>query len=272
MTKTKTVAGKLEIFAIIHKQDNRGEDKNRTMSKMVNERGTLLMSTDYAAVLRRLKEERIEHGLSQEELGSLLRMSQGHYSKAEHAVKRFTYYEVKSLVCTDLDLYYIYTGRRMSGKYNRLFECCSYRELLCYLNMTASLLACMYEEQKLDLGQEFYRQLSCVRYITGGENRHRETVFTLIRQLEKKTQCGISEQLGMDVKKYRELERGGILPDSELIWKLYKLYRVPPALVLEDAKGIVSQIEYFLERSQSGRNDLIFRYSRLLHDYYKSKQ
>lgn len=233
---------------------------------------TLLMSMDYTAVLQRLKEERLKHGFSQEELSGLLRMTQGHYSKAEHAVKRFTYYEVKSLACTELDLYYIYTGRRMSGKYNNLFECCSYRELLCCLNMTSSLLACMYEEQKLDLDQDFYRQLSCVKYITGGVKRHRETVFTLIRQLEKKTQRGISEQLGMDVKKYRELERGGILPDSELIWKLYALYRVPPALVLEDTKGIVSQIEYFLERSQSGRNDLIYRYSHLLHDYYKSKQ
>lgn len=50
----------------------------------------LLMSMDYTAVLQRLKEERLEHGFSQEELSGLLRMTQGHYSKAEHAVKRFT--------------------------------------------------------------------------------------------------------------------------------------------------------------------------------------
>lgn len=231
-----------------------------------------LMSTDYTAVLQRLREERIEHGMSQKELGGLLRITQGHYSKAEHAVKRFTYYEVKALADTELDLYYIYTGRRVGGKYSRLFECCSYRELICYLNMTASLFVCMYEEQKLDLGQDFYRQLSCVKYITGVEDRHSGTIFTPVRQMEKKTQCGIAEQLGMDVKKYRELERGSILPDSELIWKLYALYRVPPALVLKDAKGVGSQIEYFLEKVQSGRNDIIHRYFRLLHDYYKSKR
>lgn len=230
----------------------------------------MLMSTDYNAVLQRLKEERIKHSLSQAELGCLLRMTQGHYSKAEHAVKRLTYYEVKSLADTELDLDYIYTGRRMSGKYRMLFESCSYRELICYLHMTASLFVCMYEEQKPDRDQEFYRQLNCVRYLTGANEDDGETVFAHIRQLEKKTQCSIAEQLGMDVKKYRELERGSILPDSELIWKLYVLYGVPPALVLKDAKGVANQIEYFLERPHPGRMDAIHRYFRLLHDYYVS--
>lgn len=231
----------------------------------------MLMGTDYNTVLRRLKEERIKHSLSQAELGSLLRITQGHYSKAENAVKRLTYYEVKSLADTELDLDYIYTGRRMSGKYRGLFESSSYRELVCYLHMTASLFVCMYDEQKLDKDQEFYRQLNCVRYLTGAEEGSSETVFAHIRKLEKKTQCCIAEQLGMDVKKYRELERGSILPDSELIWKLYALYSVPPALVLKDARGLVNQIEYFLEKPQPGRNDVIYRYFRLMRDYYTSK-
>ncbi len=230
------------------------------------------MSMDYAAVLERLKEERIKHGLSQAELGSLLRITLGHYSKGEHAVKRFTYYEVKSLAETELDLYYIYTGIRMSGKYNSLFERCSYRELICYLNMTASLFTCMYEEDRLQLAHELYRQLNCVKFITGAEDGQNGTVFTVIRRLEKMTQCTIAEQLGMDVKKYRELERGSVLPDSELIWKLYALYQVPPALVLKDMKGVVSQIEFFLERSQSGRKDIIYRYFHLLQDYYTSRE
>lgn len=228
------------------------------------------MGMDYIDVIQRLKEERMAHGMSQGELGSRLRITQGHYSKIERAAKRLTYYEVEALLETELDMYYIYTGNRMSGKYKELFEHCSYGQLLCYLNMTASLFACVYEEQKLDLNQDFYKRLRCIRYITGAEGSN-ETVFYLIRQLEGETQFFTSERLGMDVKKFRDLERGFILPDSELIWKLFDLYKVPPAYVMKDAKGLICEIEYILDRPMPRRKDVIYRYFNLLRNYYKSK-
>lgn len=245
---------------------------NRTMGKIVNEKDTLSMSMVYEDVLARLKEERLAHGLSQEELGSRIRITQGHYSKAEQAIKRFTYYETKCLAETELDLYYIYTGRRMGGRYSGLFGQCSYRELLCYLHMLVCLDCCMYEERRLGMGREFYRQLCRVKYITGEAEADRATVFLLVRQYEKRTQYEMAECLGMDVKKYRELERGGILPDSELIWKLYSLYQIPPALVLKDTKGLVCEIEYYMNRSERGKDDVIYRYFCLLHDSYMSNR
>ena len=36
----------------------------------------------------------------------------------------------------------------------------------------------------------------------------------------------------------RELENGRILPDSEMIWKMYDLFKVSPAFILEDTKGL----------------------------------
>lgn len=229
------------------------------------------MGMDYYSVIQRLKEERLAHGMSQEELGNRLRITQGHYSKVERAVKRLTYYEVQALLDADLDLYYVYTGRKMNGKYTELFERCSYRQLLCYLNMTASLFACVYEEQNLNLNQDFYRLLRCIRHITGAEGSDGETVFSMIRQLEKETQYNTSDKLGMDVKKFRDLERGNILPDSELIWKLYDLYKVPPAFVMEDARGLACELEYLLDRPMPRRKDVIYRYFDLLRNYYKSK-
>ncbi len=47
---------------------------------------TLLMSADYIHVLERLKEERVAHGMSQEELSNRVRITQGHYSKVENAI------------------------------------------------------------------------------------------------------------------------------------------------------------------------------------------
>lgn len=229
------------------------------------------MSMDYVDVIQRMKEERLAHEISQGDLGSQLRITQGHYSKVERAVKRLTYYEVKALSETELDLYYIYTGRRISGKYKEFFESCSYRQLICYLNMTAALFACVYEEQNQDLSKRFYRQLRCIRHITGAEGSG-ETVFSLVRHLENETQYEMSERLCMDVKKFRELERGNLLPDSELIWRLYDLYHVPPAYVLKDLRGLRCELEYILTRPVPRRKDAIYGYFSLLRNYYKSKR
>lgn len=230
------------------------------------------MDMVYEDVVARLKEERLAHGLSQEELSSRIRITQGHYSKAEQAIKRLTYYETKCLAESELDLYYIYTGSRTSGKYSELFEKCSYRELLCYLHMLVSLDCCLYEEKRLHLKREAYRQLCRLKYISGAVEADRETVFMLVRQHEKRTQYEMAESFGMDVKKYRELERGAILPDSELIWKLYAFYQIPPAFVLKDAKGLVCEIEAYMEKTDFGKNDVVYRYFCMLHDFYYKKR
>ena len=67
------------------------------------------MKETYQDFLDRLKEERLRLGLSQDEMGRLLRMTQSHYSKAEHGAKRFTYYETQCICDTDVDVYQTYT-------------------------------------------------------------------------------------------------------------------------------------------------------------------
>ena len=228
------------------------------------------MDMCYEDVMRRLREERLAHGLSQEDLSSRIMITQGHYSKAEQSVKRFTYQEIKRLAEAKLDLYYIYTGCRSAEKHRDFLDKCSYGELLCYLHMLVSLTCCLHEERKLNLGRDYYRQLCRVRYITGTADANRITIFRQLRQYEGQNQHEMAECLGMDIKKYRELERGAILPDSELIWKLYSLYQVPPAFVLKDTNGLRCEIESRMERAEAGQNDVIYRYFTLLHEaFYK---
>lgn len=228
------------------------------------------MSAGYTKLLKRLREERTAHRLTQKEMGGLVGISQGHYSKAEQAIKRFTYQEMKRLSETDLDLYYIFTGKRLRKRYEELFKHCSYRELLCYLNMTTSIAACMCDEENLTCEEGFYRRLRCVRYLSGIDDSSSETVFSLIRHQEKETQRGMAEQFGIDAKRYRQLERGLCLPDSELIWLLYEKYNVPPAFVLQDPKGIACELEYFLAKMRPYRKGVFSQYFRLLYEYYRN--
>lgn len=229
------------------------------------------MDMTYEDVLARLKEERFLHKLSQEEMGRRLRMTQGHYSKAEQAIKRFTYYEMKCLADSELDLYYIYTGRRAVGRHWKILRNCGYKELLCYLHILISMECCRYGERKQALEVEKYRRLCRLKFITGADEG-RENVFLLIRRYEKRTQNEMAEHLGMDVKKYRGMEKGCCLPDSELIFKIYSVFGVSPAYILRDEKGLFCEIEYYLERFDPKSNGVIYRYFCLLRDAYAEKK
>lgn len=57
----------------------------------------------------------------------------------------------------------------------------------------------------------------------------------------------MAEKLGVDIKKYRELEKDRSLPDSEIIWKLYDLFNISPAVVLKDKNSIINEISSLLE-------------------------
>lgn len=227
------------------------------------------MDMIYEDVLARLKEERLTHKLSQAELGRQLKITQGHYSKAEHAVKRFTYCEIKRLADSELDLYYIYTGRRIVNRHTELLKGCSYRELLCFLHVLLSLECCRYGKQKADAKR--YQLLSRLKYITGTADEQ-ENVFMLIRQYERRTQCEMADCLGMDVKKYRCVEKGTCLPDSELLFDVYSVFGVSPAYLLKDGRELICEIEHHLNRMKPENNEVVYRYFRLLRETYETKK
>lgn len=229
------------------------------------------MGMAYENVLDRLKEERSLHSLSQEDLGRQLKMTQGHYSKAEHAIKRFTYYEVKCLADSELDLYYIYTGRRIMHNHEEILKNCGYRELLCYLHVLLSLECCRYGEQKRESEAKRYSRLCRLKYITGAEDEQ-ESIFMLLRRYERQTQFEMADSLGMEVKKYRGVEKGTCLPDSELLFKVYSLFDISPAYVLKDRKGLSCEIEYYLNRVDPASNGAIYRYFRLMRELYASRR
>lgn len=236
-----------------------------------NRKDKLSMDMAYEDVLERLKEERLIHRLSQEDLSHQLKMTQGHYSKAEHAIKRFTYYEVKSLADSELDLYYIYTGRRIVHKHGEILKNCGYRELLCYLHVLLSLACCRYGEQRREAEAKRYHQLSRLKYITGAVDGQ-DSIFMLIRKYERQTQFEMADRLGMDIKRYRGVEKGASLPDSELLFKVYSLFDISPAYVLKDRKGLSCEIEYYLNRVDPESNGTIYRYFRLMRELYVSRK
>lgn len=199
------------------------------------------MSIKYADFLKRLKEERKRSNLSQAELSHKLKIEQSHYSKVERGVARLTFYEVQRLYEVDMDVEYIFTGNRCDKKNLELFDDMRYSELLLAINILYSWIEYKCKETKVNFYADIFHKTEYMKFIRFSYSGDK-TAFFFLRKCLNKTQVQMAELLGVDVKKLRALENGGILPDSEIIWKLYADYYILPAVIVQSEKGLALEI------------------------------
>lgn len=205
------------------------------------------MDSKYQNVLRRLKEEREKLNLTQRLLCYRMKMLQSHYSRAESGSKRFSYYEIKGLCTSDVDVLYVFTGKKAADEEGvSELQDADPAELMCYLNIMYALAKAVKPSDARENAFRAIRKqlefIQCVNGSTGAKNN----IFYCVRIQKDYTQQKMADLLGVDIKKLRELENGRILPDSEMIWKMYDLFQVSPAFILEDAKGLWKELNYSL--------------------------
>lgn len=206
------------------------------------------MDSKYQNVLSRLKEEREKLNLTQRLLCYRMKMLQSHYSRAESGNKRFSYYEIKGLCTSDVDVLYVFTGKKAADEkeLSELQECDA-EELMCYLNILYALAkAVKPSDERENAFGAIRKQLEFIQCGNGSAGA-KNNIFYRVRIQKDYTQQKMANLLGVDIKKLRELENGRILPDSEMIWKMYDLFRVSPAFILEDTRGLRKELNYSLD-------------------------
>lgn len=218
------------------------------------------MDSEYLNVLRRLREEREKLNLTQRLLCYRMKMLQSHYSRAESGNKRFSYYEIKGLCTSDVDVLYVFTGKKPKGEQELLdLQECSLEELMCYLNTVYVLAKAVKQvDGKRASFECIQKQLEYIQY-GSGDTGAKNNIFYCVRDRQDYTQQKMADMLGVDIKKLRELENGRILPDSEMIWKMYDLFQVSPAFILEDVGGLRKELNYVLDLLEEDDRKLVLQ-------------
>lgn len=206
------------------------------------------MSATYNEMLKRLIEERRRLGLSQREMSRLVYITQSNYSKVEKGVHRLSYEEVKYLSKAHVDIFYIFTGYRCARKYVEYFQQYTYAELCCYLGIIYSLIILNDCRSNTEQWKDIVKRVKYVPLILGYKKS--SNIFFVIRHITGSQQKLMAEKLGVDIKKFRELEKDRCLPDSEIIWKLYNLFQVSPAVILKDKNTMLNEISSLLEATE----------------------
>ena len=203
------------------------------------------MSAIYNEVLMRLKEQRYELSLSQNEMARFVHMTQSNYSKVELALRRLSFGELKYLCESPIDIYYIFTGIRSDNRHKDFLYDLSYWELISYIGIIYEIVDFYVKNGTIGNWWKISKRMNYVPLIR--ESQNSKNIFLALRYFMNLQQKKMAEKLGIDIKKFRDLEKGRNLPDSELIWRLYDSCYVSPAIVLEDRKCLASEIATILD-------------------------
>ena len=192
-------------------------------------------------------------------------MNQSNYSKVERGLRRLSFGELQYLCKTEVDVHYVFTARRSNAQYIDCFRGYRYEELISALGILYHSVRKIMGTNNRENGQESLLDLLHYVPLIANEQKN-ENIFYALRQSLDLSQIAMSDKLGLDVKKLRDLEKGKLLPDNELLWVLYDLYYIPPAVVLKDPKGLANELSVLLASLDGRYSRMLYQYIRLLRE------
>ena len=199
-----------------------------------NSRGNLFMRRSYEEFLHRLSQYRLYLNMTQEEIGSVLGITQSQFSKMELGKTIVPYKSLKSLMKEGWDIDFLMTGKEFGRKESELAVLIKnaedeHRPELLYA--VAWLLEQGIYRNNSDISFETKCELEVLKIRAGGY--HPESVLYEIRKIAGIAQIPMAEKLGVNIKKYRMLEKRKADPDAELLLRIYEVTGCKPSLLID---------------------------------------
>lgn len=217
----------------------------------------------YENVLERLREERGRLSITKADMSRYLHMDQSNYRKAELGqYRRFSYFEVKSMSDLGINVNYIYTGKVKKVITLDFIEKLIVNRLKSILQIIYTIVELSYKE---DFNQQYKALLEELKYIFFiKQNVNPSDIFLTVRRLKGYTQIKMADMIGVDVKKLRDLENGKKLPDSEIISKMYEIFKILPVVMIETKNCMLDTILYILDEIKKEDREKIVDIIKLL--------
>lgn len=193
------------------------------------------MSSAYDKMLIRLNAYRKMQNMSQENMGSVMGITQSHYSKLENGKKIISGEELYNLKKNGIDVDYLISGKRSPRTVlDELMETCSQKKRAELLQLIVWTI-----QQGMDTAQiessadvRCTREIELLRYQVF-PHTSKNTVWYRIRVANEMTQSEMAEALDVSVKRYREIEKGNTRASAEVAAALYENLGYLPSIILE---------------------------------------
>lgn len=200
------------------------------------------MCSSYEDFLRRLNQYRQRLNMTQEETSSALGITQSQFSKMELGKTIMPYKALELLIGMGWDVDYLVTGKESSRKVSELRKVVmhaekEYRPKL--LDTIAWMLKQGLDKRASELDFETKCEIEILKMRANGGSS--DSVLYKIRKISGMAQIPMAEKLGVNIKKYRMLEKNKANPDAELLFRIYEVTGCKPSLLInyDDIENVI---------------------------------
>ncbi len=193
------------------------------------------MNSYYEEFLKRLVQYRIRLNMTQETISRQLGITQSQLSKQELGKIIVPYKSLVSFMKMGWDVDYLLTGKSFRREESKLTDMLNDVEEVNYkpmLEFIAWTLARGIEKSASGLSMEDQCEI-CILKMKCNEDTD-ESIMYEIRKIAGEAQIAMAERLGVNIKKYRALEKEQVFPDAELLLGIYEITGCRPSLFLMD--------------------------------------
>lgn len=192
------------------------------------------MRSSYEDFLRRLNQYRLHLNMTQEETSNALGITQSQFSKMELGKTIMPYKALELLIRMGWDVDYLVTGKESVHNVSELRNVVmevekEHRGEL--LDTIAWLLKQGIEKSVLEVDFETKCEIEILKMRANEESS--DTVLYKIRKISGMAQIPMAEKLGVNIKKYRMLEKNMLNPDAELLFRIYEVTGCKPSLLFD---------------------------------------
>lgn len=194
------------------------------------------MSNAYDKMLNRLNAYRQMQNMSQENMGSVMGITQSHYSKLEKGKKIISGEELYNLKKNNIDVDYLISGcGSLRTVLDELMEQCSRKKRAELLQLIVWTVQQGMEAAQIagSAAALFTREIELLRYQVFPHTSKR-TIWYKIRMANEMTQSEMADVLDVSVKRYREIEKGNTRANAEVVASLYENLGYLPSIILEE--------------------------------------
>lgn len=192
------------------------------------------MHSSYEDFLKRFSQYRLCLNMTQAETSHLLGITQSQFSKMELGKIIVSYKSLKCLMKEGWDVDYLVTGKESVHGVSELTELLmeiDEHEKRGVLNAVAWLLEQGITKCVSEISFETKCEIEVLKRRADGCET--DSVLQEIRNISGISQIPMSEKLGVNIKKYRMLEKSKTNPDAELLLRIYEVTGCKPSLLID---------------------------------------
>ena len=219
------------------------------------------MTAAYEEFIKRLIAYRKANGYTQEEMGKRSNLTQSHYNKIENMNKVMSGKSLIVLNDAGINADFLVTGIEPKNTVvNDLLMRCRECDRAYFLYATALCIETVLMHNGIK--DTSYREINTkeIEILRSDiENRKSKdhSIWKTIRKLNSLTQEQMSKELDIDIKTYRDIEKGKSKPNVEILATVYDKLGYPPSLILDvENKNYLYVInEIWLKLSEDLQNE-----------------